>query len=100
MKLPGAHYLQGLDSSNTPTQVRASHLLIKHRDSRRPASWRDQNITRSKDEAKQILQGHLDMLKATPKDQLASKFAELASTESDCSSAKKGGDLGKPLAYN
>lgn len=33
--LPGAHYL------NRPSQVRASHLLIKHKDSRRPSSWKE-----------------------------------------------------------
>jgi hypothetical protein len=26
-------------------QVRASHLLVKHRDSRRPASWRSVSLT-------------------------------------------------------
>ncbi len=37
-------------------QVRASHLLIKHRDSRRPSSWKDANITRTKEEALRILE--------------------------------------------
>lgn len=27
--------------------VRASHLLVKHRDSRRPSSWKETNITRT-----------------------------------------------------
>jgi hypothetical protein len=27
--------------------VRASHLLVKHRDSRRPSSWKEANITRT-----------------------------------------------------
>jgi hypothetical protein len=36
-------------------QVRCSHLLIKHRDSRRPSSWKEANITRSKEEALDIL---------------------------------------------
>lgn len=34
-KLPGAHYLE------QPTQIRASHLLIKHKESRRPSSWKE-----------------------------------------------------------
>ena len=34
-KLPGAHYLE------QPLQIRASHLLIKHRESRRPSSWKE-----------------------------------------------------------
>jgi hypothetical protein len=32
-------------------EVRASHILKKHRGSRRPASWRCDNITQSKEEA-------------------------------------------------
>ena len=38
-------------------KVRASHLLVKHRDSRRPSSWKEVNITRSRDEALEILDG-------------------------------------------
>merc|ERR1712136_416896 len=36
-------------------KVQASHLLVKHCESRRPASWRSDKITRSKDEALQML---------------------------------------------
>ena len=39
--------------------VRASHLLVKHNQSRRPASWRQDKITRSKDEAYEIIAGNL-----------------------------------------
>ena len=38
-------------------KVQSSHLLVKHRDSRRPSSWREENITRSKEEALEILKG-------------------------------------------
>ena len=38
-------------------KVQASHLLVKHRDSRRPSSWREDDITRSKEEALVILKG-------------------------------------------
>ena len=38
-------------------QVRASHLLVKHTGSRRPSSWKQEVITRSKDEALEILKG-------------------------------------------
>ncbi len=38
-------------------KVQASHLLVKHKDSRRPASWRQDNITRTKEEALEILEG-------------------------------------------
>lgn len=41
--------------------VQASHLLVKHRDSRRPSSWREENITRSKEEAIKILEGKFDI---------------------------------------
>lgn len=34
--LPGAHYLSGDNG-----KVRASHLLVKHKDSRRPSSWKE-----------------------------------------------------------
>lgn len=29
-------------------EVRASHLLVKHKDVRRPSSWKEKTITRSK----------------------------------------------------
>ncbi|XP_076093586.1 putative peptidyl-prolyl cis-trans isomerase dodo [Mytilus galloprovincialis] len=69
--------------------VQASHLLVKHRDSRRPSSWREENITRSKEEAIKILEGFREQIVSGEK-----QFAELASQYSDCSSAKRGGDLG------
>ncbi|KAL3895802.1 MAG: hypothetical protein SGCHY_004478 [Lobulomycetales sp.] len=72
--------------------VRASHLLVKHEQSRRPSSWRQETITRTKEEARAILQAHRDALTAA--DDLVSAFAKLASQESDCSSAKVAGDLG------
>ncbi|XP_043235354.1 peptidyl-prolyl cis-trans isomerase NIMA-interacting 1-like isoform X2 [Amphibalanus amphitrite] len=72
-----------------PAKVQASHLLVKHRDSRRPASWRQDPITRTKEEALQILQGYRDRIVSGE-----DTFENLASQCSDCSSAKRGGDLG------
>ncbi|KAF0310666.1 Peptidyl-prolyl cis-trans isomerase NIMA-interacting 1 [Amphibalanus amphitrite] len=72
-----------------PAKVQASHLLVKHRDSRRPASWRQDPITRTKEEALQILQGYRDRIVSGE-----DTFENLASQFSDCSSAKRGGDLG------
>ena len=69
-------------------KIRAAHLLVKHRDSRRPSSWREANITRSKDEATNIL---LE-LEAKIQNGQAS-LGDLAVTESDCPSARKRGDL-------
>lgn len=71
------------------SQVRASHLLVKHRESRRPASWRQDNITKPKEQALQELQAFRAKIVSGE-----STFQELASQYSDCSSAKNGGDLG------
>lgn len=76
-------------SPSGPSKIQASHILVKHRDSRRPSSWREENITRTKDEALEILLGYRDKIVAGE-----ISFAELASKYSDCSSAKRGGDLG------
>ncbi|VDP95499.1 unnamed protein product [Trichobilharzia regenti] len=38
-------------ASSSSGKIRCSHLLVKHKESRRPSSWKQQNITRSKDEA-------------------------------------------------
>ncbi|WWC66251.1 uncharacterized protein I206_100152 [Kwoniella pini CBS 10737] len=75
-------------------QVRASHILAKHSGSRRPSSWRKDNITISREEAQRIIEKHINTLKSLPPSDVPAEFAKIASTESDCSSAKKGGDLG------
>ncbi|RPD64570.1 rotamase-domain-containing protein [Lentinus tigrinus ALCF2SS1-7] len=85
--LPGAK--QYLLNSDRPAQVRASHLLVKHRDSRRPSSWKEAKITRSKEEAIEMLEEYASEINGSPE-----KFAELASKYSDCSSHSNGGDLG------
>lgn len=79
-----------------PEQVRVLHILKKHNKSRRPASWRQSKITISKEEAideLKELMSILDESKGDPKE-LRATFEELAKTESDCSSAKRGGDVG------
>ncbi|KAL5119319.1 peptidyl-prolyl cis-trans isomerase Pin1 [Pleosporales sp. CAS-2024a] len=78
-------------------RIRVTHLLVKHRDSRRPASWREPKITRSKDEARALIEGYQSQIKAFEGQGTHSdpkSLSELATTESDCSSARKGGDLG------
>ncbi|NXC92230.1 PIN1 isomerase, partial [Cercotrichas coryphoeus] len=72
-----------------PCRVRCSHLLVKHSQSRRPSSWRQERITRSKEEALQLINGYIQKIKSGEED-----FESLASQFSDCSSAKAGGDLG------
>ncbi|KAF8330801.1 uncharacterized protein EI90DRAFT_1097989 [Cantharellus anzutake] len=92
--LPGAkEYLDVVgnpkEAPPAPGQMRASHLLVKHSGSRRPSSWREANITRSKAEAIDILRGYAKEINNSPV-----KFGELAFKYSDCSSHSKNGDLG------
>ncbi|KAB8291680.1 hypothetical protein EYC80_006480 [Monilinia laxa] len=70
-------------------KIRASHLLVKHRDSRRPSSWREAEITRTKDEAMSIILQHEAHIRSG-----STSLGDLAVSESDCSSARKMGDLG------
>jgi NIMA-interacting peptidyl-prolyl cis-trans isomerase 1 len=72
--------------------VTCSHLLVKHKDSRRPSSWRQESITKSKDEALKELTEFRKQIVASG--DIPKTFSELASKYSDCSSAKNGGDLG------
>lgn len=81
-----------------PIEVRVLHILKKHKDSKRPSSWRSKNkpITISREEAREELEGLLEILReeeGNPENLIAT-FKELASQESDCSSAKRKGDLG------
>lgn len=84
-------------SSSSGDKVRASHILIKHQGSRRKSSWKDpegaviSNTTR--DEA-------VAQLKALRDDIVSGKadFNDVAARYSDCSSAKRGGDLGQLLS--
>ena len=90
--LPGAReYLNdGASGGGGATgQIRASHLLVKHKDSRRPSSWKEANITRTKEEAIDILRGYQAQIGGS-----TDTFAELAREHSDCSSHTNGGDLG------
>lgn len=82
----------GDNSRSRGTKVRASHLLVKHNKSRRPSSWREENITRSEDEARRLIDQYRQEI--VNSDDLQGKFVELASKYSDCSSSKQGGDLG------
>ena len=57
------------------------------RDSRRPSSWKEDNVTRTKEDAhKQILAFRHDLVSGK------AAFADLASRESHCSSARRGGE--------
>ncbi|EPX71953.1 peptidyl-prolyl cis-trans isomerase Pin1 [Schizosaccharomyces octosporus yFS286] len=78
----------GLEAPSSP-KVRVSHLLVKHRESRRPSSWREEHITRSKEEAWDRIHYFLNLIKEG-----TININDLAAKESDCSSARRGGDLG------
>lgn len=69
---------------------------MKHKNSRRLASWKDESgieiKSRSVDEAKATLNKYLEEIKAASNP--AGKFSEIASANSDCSSGpRNGGDL-------
>ena len=69
-------------------KIRAAHLLVKHKDSRRPSSWKEPEIRRTKEEALEILR---DYEKRIQSGEVG--LGDLATSESDCSSARKKGDL-------
>uniref|UniRef100_A0AC35TK54 Peptidyl-prolyl cis-trans isomerase n=1 Tax=Rhabditophanes sp. KR3021 TaxID=114890 RepID=A0AC35TK54_9BILA len=73
-------------------EIRCAHLLVKHVGSRNPSSWRSEKITRTKEDAINILTNYKKEIESS--DNIESTFGRLAETCSDCSSAKKRGDLG------
>ncbi|KAI1609931.1 hypothetical protein EDD36DRAFT_453632 [Exophiala viscosa] len=78
-----------IDGGGGEGKIRAAHLLVKHKDSRRPSSWRETNITRTKEEAIEMLKGYEEQIRSGQ-----TTLGDLAVSESDCSSARKRGDLG------
>uniref|UniRef100_K3WE84 Peptidyl-prolyl cis-trans isomerase n=1 Tax=Globisporangium ultimum (strain ATCC 200006 / CBS 805.95 / DAOM BR144) TaxID=431595 RepID=K3WE84_GLOUD len=91
----------GSSSSKSNESVQALHILVKHSGSRRPSSWRQESITRNKAVAIAKMEGIRDKLVACVKENPDRKeavrelFEQIAKEESDCSSAKRGGDLGR-----
>ena len=69
--------------------VKLKHILIKHRESRRPSSHLNASISRTKEEAEVQCR---ELLRAIQAGEIA--FEEAATKYSDCSSGKRGGDLG------
>jgi peptidyl-prolyl cis-trans isomerase NIMA-interacting 1 len=91
---PYVYRLHSTENNNAqttfkPEKVCASHLLVKHAQSRRPSSWKQNVITRTPEEALEMIQHYRDMIVNNQ-----CEFGTLTSTESDCSSAKRQGDLG------
>lgn len=85
---PSNKTADGVNGSSNGGKIRAAHLLVKHRDSRRPSSWKEPEITRSKEEAMGIIQNHRARIQSGE-----TSLGDLAMRESDCSSARKKGDL-------
>ncbi|KAL4386986.1 hypothetical protein GQ457_09G009740 [Hibiscus cannabinus] len=82
-----------MSSSSAAEKVRASHILIKHQGSRRKASWKDPEGHAISNTTREAAVSQLKVLR----DDIVSgkaKFGDVASRYSDCSSAKRGGDLG------
>ena len=79
-------------------QVQVRHILKKHNQSRRPASWRCDKITQSKEESISQITGFYNTLQevfnSQGYDAMHKLFQEIAYQESDCGSHEKGGDLG------
>lgn len=69
-------------------KISAAHLLVKHKNSRNPHSWREKDVTRTKEEARRILEGYEKRIKDGEV-----KLKDLATTESDDKSAETGGEL-------
>ena len=73
------------------SQVRCSHLLIKHQGSRNPVSRRTGESTAAK--SKEAAIAELQMwLEKIQKGEMS--FADAAKLRSDCGSFREGGDLG------
>ncbi|CAM9780424.1 unnamed protein product, partial [Hapterophycus canaliculatus] len=75
-----------------PTEVTARHILVKHKGSRRPVSWQDPSGASIKQRNVAQATNMLQNLRPSIKSQ--DDFSKAAVARSDCSSAKRGGDLG------
>merc|ERR1712039_185817 len=78
-----------------PEEVHVLHILRKHTGSRKPKNRGGQPITCSIEEAADYLEEIANQLVGLDAKQMRKQFADLARTESDCNSAKKGGDYGR-----
>lgn len=69
-------------------KISAAHLLVKHEDSRNPKDRKENPVTRTKEEARIMLEGFEKRIKSGDV-----RLMQLATTESDCKSAMKAGGL-------
>ncbi|KAK1352295.1 Peptidyl-prolyl cis-trans isomerase [Heracleum sosnowskyi] len=79
--------------ASASTKVSASHILIKHQGSRRKSSWKDPQGALISSTTRDAAVSQLSALRSDILAGVAS-FNDVASRYSDCSSAKRGGDLG------
>jgi len=77
-----------LDTPAAKDEIQCAHILVKYAGSRNPSTWRGETVSRSRDEALAVLEALRTRLTQ------GESFEELALAHSDCSSAKRGGDLG------
>ncbi len=79
-------------------QVQVLHILRKHSGSRRPASWRSNQITQSKEAAIAEVTEYRNKLVTTLNNEgfeaMHRLFESIALSDSDCGSHERGGDLG------
>jgi NIMA-interacting peptidyl-prolyl cis-trans isomerase 1 len=80
-------------SSGSGRKVHVYHLLVKHAKSRRPSSWRAEAITLSEAEALETAKALRTAIFAD-EDGVFEALKLRARERSDCSSAKRDGDLG------
>ena len=83
--------------SKSEEKVHVYHLLRKHKGSRRPSSWREEKISKTKEEALEEVKAYRETILGEiggDESKLRDVFGKYASTESDCSSHKRNGDLG------
>lgn len=90
------------ETISTKAKVHVYHLLIKHANSRRPSSWRQEVITCTESEALEEIKRIRSEIYSTAaasstnsqEIEVFEVFKQRANERSDCSSAKRGGDLG------
>lgn len=79
--------------------VQASHILVKHKGSRNPTSWKDpkgvQITQRTREQAHATLEKFIEEINSGKR-----TFQEIAIAESDCGSAQSYGDLGRKFQFH
>ena len=83
------HSPKGILAANfsRPGKIQCTYLLVGRRESRCTSSWREPRITRGVDGARELIKWYQGRIKG------GELLPDLATIESDCSSARKGGDL-------